>query len=88
MVRALNAGLLLAVLGTTASEPSHGPVYVAYYWRARPEKIVEYNAYIKSFPTALYARTVGFEPQKYFEAPAEAQKVPKVDFGTPPPTSH
>jgi LemA protein len=52
------------------------------------EAVRAYNAYIKSFPTALYARTVGFEPQKYFEAPAEAQKVPKVDFGTPPPTSH
>ena len=45
-----------------------------------------YNAYIKSFPTVLYAGTVGFKPEKYFEAPAEAQKVPKVDFGTRPET--
>ena len=44
----------------------------------------EYNAYVKSFPTVLYAGTVGFKPEKYFEAPAEAQKVPKVDFGTRP----
>jgi hypothetical protein len=27
---------------------------------------------------------MGFEEQKYFEAPAEAQKVPKVDFGSKP----
>jgi LemA protein len=45
----------------------------------------EYNAYIKSFPTALYAGTVGFKPATYFEAPAEAKKAPKVDFGTQPP---
>jgi len=44
----------------------------------------EYNAYIKSFPNMLYAGTMGFKPEKYFEAPAEAQKVPKVDFGTRP----
>jgi LemA protein len=43
-----------------------------------------YNAYIKSFPVMLYANAFGFQPQKYFEAPAEAQKVPKVDFGTQP----
>src|SRR6266446_6719306 len=41
-----------------------------------------YNSAIKSFPAVVYARAFGFEPQKYFEAPAEAQKVPKVDFGT------
>jgi len=46
----------------------------------------EYNAYIKSFPTALYAGSLGFKPEKYFEAPPEAQKAPKVDFGgTQPP---
>src|SRR3989441_11762909 len=42
-----------------------------------------YNAYIKSFPNMVYARVFGFEPQKYFEVPAEAQRVPKVDFGAP-----
>jgi len=51
-----------------------------------------YNSYIKSIPRVIYARAMGFEPQKYFEAPAEARTVPKVDFGnapapgaTPPP---
>jgi LemA protein len=43
-----------------------------------------YNAYVKSFPTVLYAGALGFGEEKYFEAPAEAQRVPRVDFGTPP----
>ena len=42
-----------------------------------------YNSFIKSFPTMLYAEAFGFHPQKYFEAPEEAKKVPRVDFGTP-----
>ena len=40
-----------------------------------------YNAYIKQLPRGLYARLLGFSPQKYFEVPAAAQQVPKVDFG-------
>jgi LemA protein len=43
-----------------------------------------YNAYIKSFPRMLYAGSLGFKPEKYFEAPEEAHKVPKVDFGSRP----
>jgi LemA protein len=48
------------------------------------DAVREYNAYIKSFPNVLYAGTMGFKEEKYFEAPPEAQKVPKVDFGTRP----
>ena len=48
------------------------------------DAVREYNAYIKSVPNVLYAGTMGFKPEKYFEAPPEAQKVPKVDFGTRP----
>jgi LemA protein len=51
------------------------------------EAVREYNAYIKSFPATLYAGAVGFKPEKYFEAPEEARKVPKVDFGTRPPAT-
>jgi LemA protein len=43
-----------------------------------------YNAYIKSLPRVLYSKALGFEEQKYFQAPAEAQKVPRVDFGNRP----
>jgi len=49
------------------------------------DAVREYNAYIKSFPTVLYAPSLGFKPEKYFEAPPEAQKAPRVDFGTRPP---
>ena len=49
------------------------------------EAVREYNSYIKSFPNNLYAGSVGFEAQPYFQVPAEAQKVPRVDFGTEPP---
>ena len=45
------------------------------------EAVRDYNAYIKSFPALIYARAAGFEPQKYFEAPADAKQAPKVDFG-------
>ncbi len=51
------------------------------------DAVRDYNAFIKSFPNLLYASAVGFEPQKYFEAPPEAKGVPKVDFGTRPEPS-
>jgi LemA protein len=50
------------------------------------EAVRAYNTYLQSFPAVLYAKALGFTPVKYFEAPKEAQQVPKVDFGTPPPT--
>jgi len=48
------------------------------------DAVREYNAYTKAFPTVLYAESLGFKPEKYFEAPPEAQKAPRVDFGTRP----
>lgn len=44
------------------------------------EAVREYNTYTKRFPQLLYARSVGFEPEAYFEAPKEAQQVPKVEL--------
>jgi LemA protein len=41
-----------------------------------------YNTYIRQMPRALYARFIGFGAQTYFEVPASAQQVPKVDFGS------
>jgi LemA protein len=49
------------------------------------DAVREYNAYIKSFPAVVYAGPFGFKPERYFEAPEDAKKVPKVDFGTQPP---
>src|SRR5262249_9100262 len=44
----------------------------------------EYNTSVKRLPQALYARFIGFGPQKYFEVSESAKQVPKVDFGTKP----
>ena len=44
------------------------------------EAVREYNTYIKQFPQVTFAHWFGFEPEKYFEAPKEAQQVPKVAF--------
>lgn len=43
-----------------------------------------YNTYRNSFPTVLYSGWLGFKDEKYFEAPPDAQGVPKVDFGAQP----
>ena len=44
------------------------------------ETVQEYNTFIKRFPQALVARVTGFTEEAYFEAPKEAQQVPKVTF--------
>jgi LemA protein len=51
------------------------------------DTVRDYNAYIKSFPGRPLFGSMGFKPAPYFQAPPEAQKVPKVDFGTQPPSS-
>ena len=44
------------------------------------EAVREYNTYIKRLPQKFLAGTFGFHEEKYFEAPKEAQQVPKVQF--------
>jgi len=39
-----------------------------------------YNASIRQFPNNFIAGTFGFDPRQYFEAPEEAQQLPKVEF--------
>ena len=39
-----------------------------------------YNAKIKSFPTVLVARMMGFQERSYFKADPQAQKAPQVKF--------
>jgi LemA protein len=46
------------------------------------DTVQAFNTYIKQLPRGLYAGWLGFKPQKYFEVPASAQQVPKVDFGS------
>jgi LemA protein len=48
------------------------------------DAVREYNSYIKSFPVVVYSGPFGFKPERYFEAPEDAKKVPRVDFGTRP----
>ena len=40
----------------------------------------EYNTLRRSFPSNVTAKMFGFKEYPYFEAPPEAQKLPKVDF--------
>jgi LemA protein len=47
------------------------------------EKIQEYNTSRRQFPGNLTARLFGFKEYPLFEAPAEAQQVPKVNFNQP-----
>lgn len=48
------------------------------------ESIQEYNTLRRRFPSNVTAKIFGFQEYPYFEAPAEAQAAPKVDFGTKP----
>jgi LemA protein len=44
------------------------------------DAVREYNTYIRTVPANFTARMFGFTAEKYFEAPKEAQQVPKVQF--------
>lgn len=45
------------------------------------ERVKEYNTLRRRFPSNVTARMFGFQEYPYFEAPAAAQQVPRVDFG-------
>jgi LemA protein len=40
----------------------------------------QYNTLRRSFPSNVTAKVFGFQEYPYFEAPPDAQKLPKVDF--------
>ena len=40
----------------------------------------QYNTLRRSFPSNVTAKVFGFQEYKYYEAPPESQKLPKVDF--------
>ncbi len=46
------------------------------------ERIQEFNTSRRRFPSNLTAKMFGFKEYPYFEAPKDAQQVPKVNFGT------
>jgi hypothetical protein len=79
MLRVTLAALLAALLWAPAAAQD-GPVYVAYYWRAKPGKAAEYNAYIREYaePIDEEARKAGaFEEVRTYLAP------PRADGSTP-----
>ncbi len=43
--------------------------------------VLEYNRSVRSFPTLILARLVGYQPRAVWQAAPEAQQAPKVDFG-------
>ena len=45
------------------------------------EVVQNYNSTRRVFPTNIFAGMFGFQQRPYFEATAEAQQTPKVDFG-------
>jgi LemA protein len=48
------------------------------------ERVQEYNTTRRRFPSNITAGIFGFKEHPYFNAPAEAQQVPRVDFGKQP----
>ena len=44
------------------------------------ERVQEYNTSRRQFPANVTAKVFGFKDYPFFEAPASAQQVPKVDF--------
>jgi LemA protein len=55
---------------------------IAVERRRYNDAVRQYNQTLRSFPTVLFAGALGFRSRPYFEAPAEAQQAPRVDFGT------
>jgi LemA protein len=45
------------------------------------ERVQEYNTTRRRFPSNVTAKMFGFEEYPYFEVPAAAQQVPRVNFG-------
>jgi LemA protein len=45
------------------------------------DRIKEYNTSRRQFPSNVVASVFGFKEYPFFEAPAEAKQVPKVNFG-------
>src|SRR5437899_5454136 len=49
--------------------------------------VQDYNIAVRSFPTNLVARTLGFADRPYFRPPPGAERAPAVQFGTPAPAA-
>ena len=47
------------------------------------ERVQEYNVLRRQFPSNITASVFGFQAYQVFNAPPEAERVPRVDFGRP-----
>ena len=47
------------------------------------EAVQAYNTSRGQFPSNLTAKMFGYKESPFFQAPADAKQVPKVNFGTP-----
>jgi len=47
------------------------------------ERVQEYNTLRRQFPSNVTAGVFGFREYAVFNAPPEAERVPRVDFGRP-----
>jgi hypothetical protein len=72
MKRTTIALLMAALAGAAVLAQTEAPVYVAYYWRAKPDKVADYNAYIREYaePIDEAARKAGaFEEVRTYLSP-------------------
>ncbi|MHB0886623.1 MAG: LemA family protein [Bacillota bacterium] len=53
---------------------------IAYARQFYNDSVLRFNASIQSFPTSIFARSMGFTEKKYFETPEAEREVPKVKF--------
>lgn len=84
MKRTMIALLMAASSGVAVFAQADAPVYVAYYWRAKPDKVADYNVYIREYaePIDEAARKAGaFEEVRTYLAPARTN-------GQPPEWTH
>lgn len=65
-----------------AAQATAGPIYVVYYWRARPGRIAEYSAYIRDVaePIDEEARRAGVFEEVRTYTPALVTGAPGADW--------
>ena len=80
--------LLIAQEAASSNSPStsalvaDAPVYVVYFWRARPGKVAEYSAYIRNIaePIDEDARNAGVFEEVHTYTPAFTTGAPGADW--------
>jgi LemA protein len=53
---------------------------IAFSRQSYNSSVMQMNTAVKTFPTVLVAGMFGFGEEPFFEAPAEARQVPRVEF--------